>query len=242
MLRVSSQPARQVSPPTARRLRDSRQRLPRSFYARPTLRVARELLGCRLVHRGPDGRRLAGIIVETEAYIGEEDLACHAAAGRTARTEVLYGPPGHAYVYLVYGMHYLVNAVTEATGRPAAVLVRAVEPVEGMQHMVANRSLPLETITGTPRQRAALTSGPGRLTQALGIDNAQNRADLTAGPLTIESGEAPRSVIATPRIGVDYAGPWKDKPWRWIVPGNPFVSGPRARRGMARPQKERHAG
>ena len=190
-------------------------RLLREDYARPTLAVARDLLGCWLVHELPDGRR-EGRIVETEAYVGPEDRASHASRGRTARTAVMFGPPGHAYVYLIYGMHFCLNVVTEAAGFPAAVLIRALEPGVGV-------ALP--------------TNGPGRLCRALGVDRRQNGQDLVTGPLWIERrGEAPadEQVATAPRVGVDYAGEWAERPWRIFLVDSPHVSvrvGRRASRG-----------
>jgi DNA-3-methyladenine glycosylase len=162
----------------------SRRVLPREFYARPTLTVARDLIGLVLVHDSPAGLT-SGVIVETEAYIGEEDPACHAAPGPTQRNAPLYGPPGIAYVYLNYGIHYLVNAVTEPEGQPAAVLIRALEPLDGIALMRRRRS------RGSRRRPAAfdeaeLCRGPGNLTRALGIDLRQNRLDLTSSALRIE--------------------------------------------------------
>ena len=177
--------------------------LPRDFYARPTLTVARALLGTVLCHRR-GGDVLRARIVEVEAYIGERDGACHARAGRTGRTAVMYGPPGHAYVYLVYGMHEMLNVVTETEGRPAAVLVRGAERLAG-------GALP----------------GPGRLTRALGIDRALDAADLCGQRLWIEAGGLARGerIARSPRIGIDYAGaPWVDKPWRLFVEGSAGVS------------------
>ena len=177
------------------------------FYARPTLDVARRLIGCSLVFDSGRGRR-SGRIVETEAYVGQTDRACHASRGRTPRTEVMFGPPGHAYVFLVYGMHHCLNVVTEAEGFPAAVLIRAVEPRAGIAEENA--------------------SGPGRLCRVLGIDLDLNRTDVTGPPLWIEarSGRAPR-VTTTPRVGVDYAGSWAGKPWRFLDADSPAVSRPR---------------
>lgn len=193
--------------------------LPVSFYNRPTLAVARDLLGTVLVHETAEGRT-AGIIVETEAYIGEADPACHAAPGPTPRNAPLYGPPGHAYVYLNYGMHYLVNAVTEAVGRPAAVLIRALEPCEGMPLMRRRRARDGRTIPDLD-----LCRGPGNLTRALGITMAANRADLTSGALRIEDRGLARGAIATGerigiRVGVEY-------PWRFWRAGHRSVSGRR---------------
>ena len=196
--------------------------LPRSFYARPTLTVARELLGCVVARRLPDGEILRGRIVETEAYVGEEDKACHARAGRTPRTEVLYGPPGIAYVYLTYGMHHLLNAVTEREGFPAAVLIRAAEPLEGIPRMARAR--------GTDRAHL-LTSGPAKLCQALGLDLRHNRSDLRGKDLWFEAGEGvpDRAVATSPRVGCETAAsPWDRIPWRLFEKSNPFVTPGRA--------------
>ncbi len=191
--------------------------LPPDFYERPTLSVARELLGCTLVHH-LDGQRLAGRIVEVEAYIGQEDGACHARAGLTPRTAVMFGPPGRAYVYFTYGMHWLLNAVTEPEGQPAAVLIRALRPLEGLEMLAANRP-------GRPPRE--WTSGPAKLTRALGITGDCNGLSLSTSRLTIEPG-APvpdDQIAAGPRVGIASAPePWRSKPWRlWIV-GEPHVS------------------
>jgi DNA-3-methyladenine glycosylase len=191
--------------------------LPRSFYERPTLAVAEELLGKVLVHRTAGGVA-AGMIVETEAYIGEDDPACHAAPGPTRRNEPLYGPPGIAYVYLNYGIHYLVNAVTEAEGHPAAVLIRALEPVDGIALMTRRRAP-----DGRHVAEHELCRGPGNLTRALGITLANNRFDLVAGALVIEDrGFRPGPVSWGPRIGIRVA---VDRPWRCWIAGNRSVSG-----------------
>lgn len=192
--------------------------LPRSFYLRPTLTVARELLGKVLVHRTPAGT-LAGVIVETEAYIGEDDPACHAAPGPTSRNAPLYGPPGLAYVYLNYGIHYLVNAVTEAKGHPAAVLIRALDPLDGIPLMQGRRGRSGEIATSD------LCRGPGNLTQALGITLTENLLDLVAGPLTIQDrGLAIDDVSQGSRIGIRVG---TDRPWRFWATGHPAVSGSR---------------
>jgi DNA-3-methyladenine glycosylase len=180
--------------------------LPRNFYARPTQTVARELLGARLV-RILDGVRLAGIITEAEAYVGEEDLGCHAKSGKTKRNGVMYGPPGHAYVYFTYGMHWMLNAVTEHEGFPAAVLIRAMEVVEG------------GGIISTRRQGRD-TQGPAKLTQALGIDEALNGVDLCDpdSGLWIEAGTSVTGsdIITSPRVGLyTVPEPWKSVPWRF---------------------------
>lgn len=187
-------------------------RLPRSFFARPALVVARELLGARLV-RLENGQRLAGLITETEAYSGEDDLGCHCRAGRTPRTSVMYGPPGHAYVYFTYGMHWCLNFVVEQDGFPAAVLLRAIQPIEGLE-VIASRRANLPP--------AHWTDGPARLTKALNIDKAFNSADLCAASasLFIETGlSIPDSQVKiTPRIGLNNVPePWKSIPWRFQV-------------------------
>ncbi len=193
-------------------------RLPESFYARPALTVARELLGAHLVV-DEGGWRRVGRIVETEAYVGEEDLACHASKGRTPRTEVLFGPPGRAYVYLIYGMYHCFNVVTDAEGVASAVLVRAVEPVEGLPP-------------------GARTDGPGRLCRALGLTLAHNRLGLQSSRLHFLAGPpVPEARVARgPRIGVDYAGEWAGKPFRLWVQDSPSVSRtPATRRPRKRP-------
>jgi DNA-3-methyladenine glycosylase len=195
--------------------------LPRDFYARPTLDVARALIGKVLVHESSGGIA-SGVIVETEAYIGESDPACHAAPGPTARNAPLYGPPGIAYVYLNYGIHYLVNAVTEAEGWPAAVLIRALEPLEGESLMRRRRA------RGTGRSArefsaSELCRGPGNLTRALGIDLRHNLSDLTASPLRIEDRRLPaREVQWTRRIGINVG---MESEWRCIALGSSAVSG-----------------
>ena len=196
--------------------------LKRDFYARPTLEVARDLLGKVLRHRTAEGTA-AGRIVEVEAYIGEDDPACHAAPGPTARNAPLYGPPGIAYVYLNYGLHYLVNAVTEAAGSPAAVLIRALEPVDGIALMRARRSR-LRWRQGKPAPADhELCRGPGNLTAALGITLAQNQRPLTRPPLTIEDrGDRVAHVSWSPRIGIRVG---TEHHWRCTIVGNRSVSG-----------------
>ena len=196
--------------------------LSRGFYDRPTLTVAKELLGKVLVHETPAGRT-AGMIVEAEAYIGEDDPACHAAPGPTPRNAPLYGIPGVAYVYLNYGIHYLVNAVTEHEGDPAAVLIRALEPVEGIQLMEKRRAPDGRHVDVTD-----LCRGPGNLTRALGITLTDNLLDLTASRLRIEDrGFGVDDVLWGPRIGIRVG---VDRPWRCWLADNPSVSGPRSRR------------
>lgn len=180
--------------------------LSRDFYNRSTLTVARELIGARLV-RILDGVKLAGIITEAEAYIGETDLACHAKAGLTPRTAPMYGPPGHAYVYFTYGNHWMLNAVTEREGFPAAVLIRAIQPVEGIEIILERRN-------------GRDTLGPGKLCQAMGITKSENRVDLTGttGGLWIEAGiKVPDSLVTkSPRVGLNNTPePWLSKPWRF---------------------------
>lgn len=177
----------------------SKKLLPRSFYERPTLTVAKELLGKYLVRQSDRGL-LAGRIVEVEAYVGPEDRASHASRGRTKRTEVMFGRAGITYIYLIYGMYHCFNIVTEAEGYPAAVLVRAVELESG-----------------------ALVDGPGRLCRRFDISRTHNRHDLTLGEqLWVEHRGgcfAPRMIVRAPRIGVDYAGEWAKKPWRFRLRG-----------------------
>jgi DNA-3-methyladenine glycosylase len=187
-------------------------RLPRVFFARPTLAVARAILGARLV-RLEAGQRLAGMITEAEAYIGETDLGCHARAGRTPRTAVMYGQPGHAYVYFTYGMHWMLNFVTETEDFPAAVLIRAIQPVEGLETIAARRK---------GRPQPAWTDGPGKICQALGIDGRLNGTDLCAAEavLFVEAGDPVPDDFVTigPRVGLNSVPePWKSMPWRYQV-------------------------
>ena len=183
-----------------------------SFFEREVVEVARALLGMRLV-RLLDGQRLGGIIVEAEAYRGEEDLACHASHGRTPRTAVMYGPPGRAYVYFTYGMHWMLNCVAAPEGFPAAVLLRAIQPLEGLETIASRRA---------GRLQAIWTDGPGKLTLALGIDGRLNGVDLTTreGGLWIEEGEPvpDEQVMIGPRVGINgVPEPWLSKPWRFRV-------------------------
>jgi DNA-3-methyladenine glycosylase len=192
-------------------------RLDLSFYHQPTLQMARGLLGKQLV-RVLNGQRLSGLIVETEAYIGEADKACHASRGRTPRTEVMYGPPGHAYVYFIYGMHHCFNVVTEEEGFPAAVLVRALEPLEGLEWMRRHRP-------GRPDEQ--LTNGPGKLCAALAVDRTLNGADLcTNRVFFIEEGRtvADGEIATSPRIGIRSDEVARSRPWRFYIKGNRCVS------------------
>jgi len=204
--------SRNAAPPARRSRRAAA--LPRDFYDRDTEIVARELLGAVLESHGPDGLT-SGRIVETEAYIGEHDLACHAAAGHTARTAPLYGSPGTAYVYFIYGMYWCFNAVTRAEGQPSAVLVRALEPLEGIDVMRQRRP--------TARRDVDLTNGPGKLCLALGIDKRFNRHSLRTPPLVIRGGiEVPdENVTITPRIGITQSADW---PLRWFISDSPYAS------------------
>jgi len=184
--------------------------LPREFYDRATLTVARELIGARLV-RTLDGKRLVGYITETEAYVGERDLGCHARAGRTRRTAIMYGLGGHAYVYFTYGNHWMLNVVTEEEGFPAAVLIRAIQPLDGAAIMSA-------------RRHGRDTFGPGKLTRAMSIGRDENGVSLTnpRSRLRIEDGvEVPDPLVTTgPRVGLNAVPePWKSKPWRFMVKG-----------------------
>jgi DNA-3-methyladenine glycosylase len=181
-------------------------KIARGFYARDTLTVARELIGMYLVH-ADRGRRRAGRIVETEAYQGPEDLAAHSSRGRTARTEVMFGPPGHAYVYFIYGFWNCLNVVTEAAGVPHAVLLRALEPVDGIEER---------------------TCGPGLLCRAMHIDRQLNGADLCGDVIWLErppaSDPRPVRIARSARIGVDYAGEWARRPWRFYDRDSAHVS------------------
>ena len=180
------------------------QKLPRQFYDRDTILVAQDLLGKYLVHNSAGVGRI-GIIVEVEAYLGEHDLASHSSKGLTGRTKPMFGPPGHAYVYLVYGVHHCMNVVTEAEGCGAAVLLRAIEPVKHV---------------------AGRTQGPGRLCRAMGIDRRQNGQDLLGDDffLAEPEGREKFSIAKGPRVGVDYARHWAKRLLRFYIKGNPFVS------------------
>lgn len=184
--------------------------LRRDFYERPTIEVARDLLGKVLVHG-----QTAGMIVETEAYLGGDDLASHSAAGITKRTRVIFGPGGHAYVYLSYGMHNCMNIVAEPDGTPGCVLIRALEPVAGLDEMRRRRH--------TARGERELASGPGKLTEALGISRAHTGRDMTSGDLVVVATMPPAGfeIAVTPRIGITKCA---DLPLRFFIAGNRFVS------------------
>ena len=197
--------------------------LARAFFERPTLTVASDLLGKVLVHRSPDGLT-AGAIVEAEAYIGEDDPACHASAGLTRRNAPLFGPPGYAYVYLNYGIHFLFNVVTEADGHPAAVLVRALEPLEGLPLMRKRRAADRRSGLVPDHE---LCKGPGALARAMGIDLGHNRVDLcpeaTQPCLYLDDrGIRPQEIAWTARVGITNGA---ERPWRCHVADHPSVSG-----------------
>jgi len=199
-------------------------KLPRPFYDRPTLEVARDLLGKVLVHDRRDVRT-SGAIVEVEAYIGESDPACHAAPGLTKRNAPLYGTPGHAYVYLNYGIHCLVNIVTESHGTPAAILIRALDPIDGIAVMRRRRARAMKGRTRRPGAAIAthdLCRGPGNLTMAMGITLGENRLDLLGDQLFVEDrGIDPGEIVWGPRIGIRVG---TETPWRAWVAGHPAVS------------------
>src|SRR5262245_24260130 len=201
--------------------------LPRSFYARGPRTLARALLGRVLVHDDPAAGRIAGRIVETEAYGGADDPASHAHRGPTPRNRVMFGPPGHAYVYFTYGMHHCFNVVCGANGRAAAVLVRALAPLAGLDAMAGRRAL---------RDPARPTRGPGALAQALGLDRSHSGVDLTRGPVWVAdlpSSRNGRRVARGPRVGIRLAA---ERPWRYWLAGDPFVS--RAPRPVAGQRRE----
>ena len=181
--------------------------LPRRFYNRPTVEVARGLLGKVLRHG-----ETSGIIVETEAYLGEDDLAAHSSRGLTDRTRVIFGPPGHAYVYFIYGMYECLNIVAEPAGKPGCVLIRAIEPLDGIETMQSRRP--------NARKPEALASGPGKLTIALGITRALNGADVTKGPIVVEDRNSDHDVVTTRRIGITQCADW---PLRFHIRDNRFV-------------------
>jgi DNA-3-methyladenine glycosylase len=190
--------------------------LKREYYKQGTIEVAKSLLGKILLHDAPEGETV-GRIVETEAYLGPEDQAAHSSGGRrTARNEVMYGEKGHAYVYFIYGMYFCFNITTGIfVGKPEAVLLRALEPISGQDLMIKRRGTKIN-----------LTNGPSRLCIAMGITKLQNQFDLTTSPLYIEDAKEISSsdIVKTTRVGVDYAGEWKNKTWRFYIKENSFVS------------------
>jgi DNA-3-methyladenine glycosylase len=186
----------------------------RAWFDRPALTVAHDLLGKRLAVDGDDGR-VAGRIVEVEAYLGPEDLAAHSARGRTARNAVMFGPPGHLYVYLIYGIHHCLNVVCGPGDKPEAVLLRAAAIEEGED---------LARMRRGPVPPTRLAAGPGNLAAALGVDRASNGADLLAGPIRVLDGSLPQHVLSGPRVGVAYAGEWAARPYRFWIAGDPHLS------------------
>jgi DNA-3-methyladenine glycosylase len=186
-------------------------RLGREFYNREPIRVARDCLGKVLVHGETAGR-----IVEVEAYLGQNDQAAHAWRGITKRTEILFGPPGHAYIYFIYGMYECLNFIAEPAGRAGCVLIRALEPLTGIEQMRQRRP--------TARRIEDLASGPGKLTQALGITRKLNGSDLVTGKIELRAfdNETPPEIVVTPRIGITHCADW---PLRFLIRGNKFVSG-----------------
>jgi DNA-3-methyladenine glycosylase len=196
-------------------------RLNRAFFDRPTNAVAQDLLGQRLVLLNKNKERLSGLILETEAYVGTEDLACHARVGKTKRNAAMWGPPGHVYVYFTYGVHWMLNFVTEKEGFPSAVLLRGIWPQEGVDEMLQRRPV---------AKFANLSNGPAKLCQALGIDGSWNDADLCSkdSKIFIERGlSIPSKLVSIgPRIGLNNVPePWKSKPWRYFVNANIFING-----------------
>jgi DNA-3-methyladenine glycosylase len=187
----------------------------RAWFNRPAAEIAADLLGCLLVHDAPEGR-VAGRLVEVEAYQGPEDLAAHSSRGRTPRNAVMFGPPGHLYVYLVYGLHHCANIVCGPDGKPEAVLLRAAEITDGLELARARRG------AGVPTRR--LASGPGNLGAAFGLDRTHDGADLVSGPIWLAPGRAPLGLERRPRIGVDYAGAWATRPLRFVIPDDPHLS------------------
>lgn len=192
-------------------------KLTREFYARPVLTVARESIGKLLIHRTPEGEA-GGVIVEAEAYRGPLDQAAHSSRGLTKRTAAMFGPPGHAYIYLLYGLSWAINLVAAREGEPHAVLIRALEPVCGLELIASRRRRPANS--------RELTNGPGKLTQALGITGAQYGIDLCSDELFLEDVGRCSRVKQSTRINVDYAGVWAQRRWRFYEGGNRFVSVP----------------
>ena len=196
----------------------NRNKLSREFYAQPVLVVARQCIGKVLVHRTPEGET-AGRIVEAEAYRGPLDLAAHSARGLTKRTTAMFGPPGHAYVFRLYGVSWAMNLVVASEGKPHAVLIRAIEPIRGLELMSRRRGKPVDS--------RELTNGPGKLTDAMAIDGSDYGRDLCGNVLFLEAAEghiARTKIGRSPRINVDYAGEWAALPWRFYERGNRYVS------------------
>jgi len=195
-------------------------KLPQKFYNRNTLKVAQGLLG-KILARKYRGKILSGMIVETEAYAGEEDKACHASKGMTERNKIMFGKAGHAYIYMIYGMYYCLNIVTEKEKYPAAVLIRAIEPIEGIEAMKKYRDVrPINKLT-------PLTNGPGKLCQALKIDIKLNGENLSGDKIRIEDRGVMterRDIVKAKRVGIDYAGKSRNYLWRFYIEGNNFVS------------------
>ena len=186
-------------------------KLPRSFYLRPTVQVAQDLLRKTIVFRHPEGI-LSADIVETEAYIGQDDPACHAAVGKTARNAVMFGPGGFGYIYFIYGMYHCFNVVTEKEGFPAAVLIRAVEPISGIDIIIRN----------SPPSDKLYTNGPGKFCRAFGLTRAHNSLDLTGDSLYIlDRGAQPRSISISERIGIKKG---REKKWRFFDGDSPYIS------------------
>jgi DNA-3-methyladenine glycosylase len=210
------------------------QLLDRNFFARDPRTVAPELLGKLLVRR-EEGKLLTGRIVETEAYLGKNDLAAHAAAGQTARNSVLFGPPGHAYVYFIYGNHYCLNVSCMPQGEAGCVLIRALEPLSGDKLMVRHRGLKTNVISGN--RRRLLTSGPGRLCEAFGItrtrDNGKDLVDPDSDLTLMDDRSRPEQIAVTPRVGITKAAEYK---LRYLIVGNQFVTGSRARPQLPGPR------
>lgn len=193
--------------------------LPQKFYAKPTLTVAKELLG-KYIIRNYRGYKLVGKIVETEAYIGFDDQASHASRGKTKRNEVMFGYGGQAYIYMIYGKYYCLNIATEKSGFPAAVLIRAIEPISGIEQMAKNRNI-------KPMDKKNISNGPGKLCQALKIDKNLNGIGLQTEKLWLANGKGninDSAIVSATRIGIDYAGSSKDLLWRFYLKDNLYIS------------------
>lgn len=208
MASAGAQVVQAASPRIAQRIGD------RAWFDRPAVELAPDLLGCLLVHDSPDGP-VAGRVVEVEAYQGPEDLAAHSSRGRTPRNAVMFGPPGHLYVYLIYGLHNCANVVCGPDNKPEAVLLRAARITDGLELARARRR-------GAPDRR--LASGPGNLGAAFGLDRSLNGTDLLAGPVWLATGRPPARIVRRPRVGVGYAGAWADEPLRFLDGDDPHVS------------------